>query len=121
MKDRCRNALESFDVQDKMPFLLINLAWGAMRKQLRDQQWKRFDGPLPGESGDRIRTGADNGLLVEAVLWMVLTGNPWRDLPGEFGRWNSAYRTLAHWSRARVCRRNQQTSDSTHEARAGVA
>jgi transposase len=26
---------------------------------------------------------------VEAVLWIVRTGSPWRDLPPAFGHWNS--------------------------------
>ena len=32
---------------------------------------------------------ADNRKFVEAVLWIARTGSPWRDLPQEFGSWNS--------------------------------
>ncbi|MBN3776816.1 transposase [Burkholderia sp. Ac-20345] len=28
-------------------------------------------------------------------MWIARTGNPWRDLPGEFGCWNSVYRRFA--------------------------
>ena len=76
-----------------------------MRKQLRDGQWKQIEGMLPGKEGDRGRTGADNRLFVEAVLWIARTGSPWRDLPAEFGRWNSAYQRFARWSRAGVWHR----------------
>ena len=31
----------------------------------------------------------DNRLFLEAVLWRVRTGVPWRDLPSDFGNWNS--------------------------------
>ena len=33
------------------------------------------------------------------------TGSPWRDLPPQFGLWNSAYQRFARWSRAGVWHR----------------
>ena len=59
----------------------------------------------PGKVGDRRRSGAYNRLFVEAVLWIARTRSPWRDLPVEFGRWNSAYQRFARWSRAGVWHR----------------
>jgi transposase len=76
-----------------------------MRKQLHDEQWKQIEAMLPGKDGDVGRSGADNRLFVEAVLWIARTGSPWRDLPAEFGRWNSAYQRFARWSRAGVWQR----------------
>jgi transposase len=76
---------------------------GAARRFLEsDAQWKRIEQMLPGKPGDVGRSGADNRLFVEAVLWIARTGSPWRDLPGEFGNWNSAYVRFARWSRAGV-------------------
>jgi transposase len=76
-----------------------------MRKQLRDEQWEQIEGMLPGKVGDRGRSAADNRLFVEAVLWIARTGSPWRDLPPEFGSWNSTYQRFARWSRAGVWHR----------------
>ena len=76
-----------------------------MRKQLRDEQWKRIEGLVPAKASDPGRSGEDNRLFVEAVLWIARTGSPWRDLPAEFGRWNSAYQRFARWSRAGVWHR----------------
>ena len=76
-----------------------------MRKQLRDEQWKQIWGLLPGKPGDPGRSGTDNRMFVEAVLWIARTGSPWRDLPEEFGRWNSAYQRFARWSRTGVWHR----------------
>ncbi len=69
-----------------------------VRRWLRDEQWKRLEPMLPGKAGDPGRTGEDNRLFVEAVLWIARTGSPWRDLPAEFGRWNSAYKRFGRWS-----------------------
>lgn len=76
-----------------------------MRRQLRDEQLKRIEALLPGKVGDPGRSGADNRLFSEAVLWIAHTGSPWRDLPQEFGSWNSTYQRFARWSRAGVWHR----------------
>jgi transposase len=52
-----------------------------MTRQLRDDQWKRIEGLLPGKVGDRGRNGEDSRLFVDAVFWIACTGSPWRDLP----------------------------------------
>lgn len=46
------------------------------RLLLRDDQWARIDGLLQAKPGDRRRTGADNRLVVEAVLRMARTAAP---------------------------------------------
>ena len=75
------------------------------RYWLRDDQWDRICGLLPGKSGDRGRRGEDNRRFVEAVLWLARTGAPWRDLPPEFGNWNSAFVRFRRWVRAGVWER----------------
>lgn len=77
----------------------------AARRMLNDAQWRRIEGLLPGKAGDAGRHGADNRLFVEAVLWVNRTGLPWRDLPEEFGHWNSVYRRFSRWSAAGVWQR----------------
>ncbi|MFM0210023.1 IS5 family transposase [Paraburkholderia sediminicola] len=69
---------------------------------LSDDQYERIALLLPGKSTDPGRTAADNRLFVEAVLWIARTGSPWRDLPPDFGPWNSVYRRFARWSRAEI-------------------
>jgi transposase len=72
------------------------------RLNLRDDQWDRITHLLPGKPGDRGRTAADNRLFVEAVLWIARSGAPWRDLPKEFGSWNSVYQRFARWQKSGV-------------------
>ena len=37
-------------------------------------------------------------LFLEAVLWKVRAGGPWRDLPPGFGVWNSIFRGFRRWA-----------------------
>lgn len=50
-----------------------------------DAIWEQVCSLLPGKSTDRGVTARDNRLFLEAVLWRVRTGLPWRDRPAEFG------------------------------------
>ena len=76
-----------------------------VRRWLRDDQWERIEHMLAGKSGDPGRSGQDNRLFVEAVLWVARTGSPWRDLPAQFGSWNTVYQRFARWSKAGVWQR----------------
>lgn len=69
-----------------------------MRRALTNRQWERIAPELPGKDGDPGRTGADNRRFLEAVLWIVRTGAPWRDLPGEFGKWKTVYTRFWRWA-----------------------
>ncbi len=68
------------------------------RMVLNDEQWKRVGPLLPGKQGDRGRSGKDNRLFLEAVLWIVRTGSPWRDLPESFGHWFSVWKRFRRWA-----------------------
>src|SRR3954449_7530585 len=58
-----------------------------------------------GKPGDPGRSGKDNRLFVEAVVWIVRTGSPWRDLPPAFGHWNSVFTRFRDWVKAGVFQR----------------
>lgn len=70
-----------------------------MRKMvLSDESWSKVEQYLPGKSSDRGRSGTNNRLFLEAVLWILRTGAPWRDLPKEFGPWTTVYMRYNRWS-----------------------
>jgi transposase len=72
---------------------------------LTDAQWAKMEPHCPGKRGDPGRSGADNRLFVEAVLWIARTGSPWRDLSPTFGKWNSVYVRFRDWVKADVFKR----------------
>ena len=89
-----------------------------VRVWLQDDQFERIAALLPGKASDPGRTAADNRRFVEAVLWIARTGSPWRDLPAQFGPWNSVYQRFARWSRGGVWHRvfAQLAQDADFEA-----
>jgi transposase len=68
------------------------------RLVLGDGQWARIAPHVIGDERTRGSSGRDNRMFVEAVLWIVRTGSPWRDLPDAFGDWNSVFRRFSRWS-----------------------
>lgn len=73
-----------------------------IRTVLTDSQWARIEPHCRGKITDPGRSGTDNRLFIEAVLWIARTGSPWRDLPEEFGRWHTVYQRFRNWADAGV-------------------
>src|SRR3979409_384531 len=72
------------------------------RDVLTDAQWAQMEAHCLGKPGDPGRSGENNRRFVEAVLWVVRTGSPWRDIPERFGKWDSIYSRFRDWGRADV-------------------
>lgn len=71
---------------------------------ITDRSWERIEPLLPGTDRSRGVTARDNRLFLEAVLWKVRVGGPWRDLPLGFGVWNSVFRRFRRWAKAGIFR-----------------
>jgi transposase len=90
----------------------LNLGFGGgaavvdrSRFVVSDAVWEQVAPLLPGKARDRGVTAKDNRLFLEAVLWRVRAGPPWRDLPAAFGHWNSVFQRFRRWVRAGVFER----------------
>jgi len=79
------------------------------RHSLTDEQWQQIAPLLPGKQGDPGRSGENNRLFLEAVLWLAKTGAPWRDLPPRLGKWNSVFQRYNRWSKRGVWQRVFET------------
>lgn len=76
-----------------------------VKRILRDDQWKKIEGFLPGRKGTVGVTAADNRLFIEGVLWIARTGAMWRELPARYGKWNSVFQRYNRWSKTGVWER----------------
>lgn len=67
------------------------------RHELTDEQWAILEPLLPPLNTGRGRKMHDRRTIINAVLWLVKTGIPWRDLPEKYGKWNSIYKRFSLW------------------------
>ena len=70
------------------------------RHELSEREWRLIEPHTLGRAGTAGGTGRDNQLFINAVVWRVRTGVPWRDLPERFGNWNSIARRFRRWAQA---------------------
>lgn len=89
----------------------------SRRYALRDDQWLRIEGLLPGREGHVGGTARDNRLFVEAVLYRYRAGIPWRDLPERFGDFRVAHTRFTRWAESGVWERvfRQLGADADNE------
>ena len=75
---------------------------GVKRYELDEAQWARVASLLPGKASDPGRTGSDNRLFVNGVLWVLRSGAHWQDLPERYGKWKTAHKRFSRWAAAGV-------------------
>jgi putative transposase len=78
---------------------------GQVRLVLSTSRWRLIEKLCVGKPGDLGGTGANNRIFVEAFLWIARTGSPWRDLPAQFGKWNSIFVRFNRGSKTGVWQR----------------
>ncbi len=68
-----------------------------LRHRLSDEQWDLIKDvfPPPKKMGRPERDRRD---IVDAILWILRTGAPWRDLPEEFGPWGTVWDLFDKWN-----------------------
>ena len=66
--------------------------------RLTDAQWRRIEPVLPRTTKTGGRDAKPHRPIVEALVWVLRTGAPWRDLPKAYGPWQSVYSRWSRWS-----------------------
>jgi transposase len=67
------------------------------RLLLTDEEWELIADVFPERAGTG-RPRRDARTVLDGILWVLRTGSPWRDLPAEFGSWQTAWRRFDQWN-----------------------
>jgi transposase len=73
------------------------------RHELTEVEWARLRPLLPPRKAGKQRR--DDQQIINAILWKLATGAPWRDLPERYGSWATVYTRFWRWTRAGVWQR----------------
>jgi len=65
---------------------------------ISDELWALLEPVLPGVAGRPGRPWNDHRRTLEGIVWRFRTGSPWRDLPSEFGVYQSVWERHRRWS-----------------------
>ena len=77
-----------------------------IRHVVTDSEWNAIRKFLPRErTGKRGRPWANHRRTVSGIFWILSTGAPWRDLPSEFGAWQTVYKRFRRWCEAGLWQR----------------
>ncbi len=63
---------------------------------LTDEEWEMVK-PLIPQRPPAGRTYNDHRTVLGGILWVARTGSSWREMPEEFGKWETAYRRYELW------------------------
>lgn len=64
---------------------------------LTDEQWALVLPLLPPQRGGVGRPPHDHRAVLGGILWVARTGSSWREMPEEYGKWETAYRRYELW------------------------
>jgi len=67
------------------------------RHEISDEQWNLIQHLLPKRTARTGRKPRDQRQMFNAMLWILRTGAPWRDLPDRFGPWQTVYDYYRNW------------------------
>ena len=86
------------------------------RLLVNDRQWQRIEPLLPKSKSTNAggRPPAERRKVLHGVFWILRTGAPWRDMPEEFGSWQTAWRLFDKWHRDRTLDRILQSLQAAH-------
>jgi transposase len=69
---------------------------------MTDEEWAIFAPVLATPSAQGGRPPSNHRRVLDGIFWIVRTGAPWRELPVEFGKWNSVWRQFRRWYRSGI-------------------
>jgi hypothetical protein len=98
---RCRAARHAFRGEG----LPETAAIAPEEARLTDEQWALVRPLLPPQRGGVGRPPNDHRAVLGGILWVARTGSSWREMPEEYGKWETAYRRHELWLKQGLWRR----------------
>lgn len=97
-------ASDKLDLSEKRETLPIGdtKQIGPIQCRLSDEEWDQVVSLLPSHGSRRGRPRRSERALLEGMLWICRTGASWRELPKQYGPWQTAYDRYAEWQRAGI-------------------
>ncbi len=77
--------------------MLQGVVLAADGAALTDAEWERVLPLLPPQRPRTGRPRHDHRAVLSGMLWVVRTDASWREMPEEFGKWETAYRRYRLW------------------------
>ena len=65
---------------------------------ISDELWAAVESVMPSDEGKRGNRFSDHRLMLEGIAWRFRVGCPWRDLPTDFGPWQTVWKRHHRWS-----------------------
>lgn len=87
----------------------MTLGRKAYSSDLTDKQWELLEPLIPQPSLQGRRPFVSRREVVNAILYVLRSGCPWRMLPHEFPTWQTVYYNFRRWEREGVWDRLLQT------------
>ncbi|ECF7008049.1 IS5 family transposase [Salmonella enterica subsp. enterica] len=69
------------------------------RTAITDNIWEQLQTTMKAHGCHQWK---NDRTVMEAILWKLRTGAPWRDIPIELGSWKTAYNRFNRWSKKRL-------------------
>ncbi len=69
------------------------------RHDLTEREFNAIRYLLPTQKTKRRgRPWMDHRTAINGIMWILKTGAPWRDLPAEYGKWQTVYARFRRWT-----------------------
>ena len=94
---RCRAARRAARHALGAEGLLKSAAIAPEETHLTHEQWALVRPLLPPQKGGIGRPPNDHRIVLGGILWVARTGSSWREMPEEYGKWETAYRRRELW------------------------
>jgi hypothetical protein len=79
--------------------------------ELTDERWERIAPLLPPQAMRIGRPSNDHRTILAGMLWVVRTGASWREVPAQFGPWETVHSRYQAWRRVGIWQQILDTMD----------